>query len=222
MKLPEKLNDPNLLKLQFITNQWSQYSIEEQVKTVADAGCKWIQLRLKDKSYEEWLKTAKEVKTVCQNQGAMCIVNDHVEVALKMDADGVHLGKEDMDPEKARNLLGPDKIIGATANTLDDVLKLSQKKPDYIGLGPLRKTNTKKKLSPELGFQGYKEVLEELDKRNITVPIVAIGGVTTGDFIKLQELGIRGIAVSSFISHHENPSSAVETLLNELNMTHHA
>ncbi len=222
MKLPEKLNDPKHFILQFITNQWSQHTIEEQVKAVTDAGCKWIQLRLKNKSYEEWLKTAYEVRDICRENEALCIVNDHVEVALEVDADGVHLGKEDLDPGKAREILGKGKIIGATANTLNDILGLSEKEPDYIGLGPLRKTATKKKLSPELGFQGYGKIQKELKKRNIHIPVVAIGGITPGDFQNLKNTGVSGIAISSFISHHENPFLATEILLNELNLIYHA
>src|SRR6056297_477979 len=108
-------------RMQFITHQWSKRSIPDQVEQACRGGCGWIQLRLKDTDEQRWLEILEQVKPICLQYGAFLIINDHVEMALKAAADGVHLGKHDMCPSKARELLGEKSIIGATANTLEDI-----------------------------------------------------------------------------------------------------
>lgn len=192
-------------RLQFITNQWSDLPIPTQVERAIQGGCKWIQLRLKNTSNESFLKTAWEVKDICKRHQATFIVNDQIEIAIKTDSDGIHLGKEDMDPQKARELLGSKKIIGATANTLDEIIEAHEKNVDYIGLGPFRQTTTKQKLAPVLGLEGYKKIIGEMTTRNINLPLVAIGGITIADIKNLLKTGITGVALSSEISHHPEP-----------------
>jgi len=203
-------------KFQFITNQWSIIPLDKQVEEVCKAGCRWIQLRLKDTPYEQWLQKAIEIRAISKKYDATFIVNDNVEIALKTDADGVHVGKEDMNPEKARELLGNKKITGATANTLNDILELYDKGIDYIGLGPYRETQTKDKLSPVLGIHGYNRIISELRIRNISIPIIAIGGIKLEDVGKLTGTGISGIAVSSLITDHEDPYQMTSLLLKKI------
>ena len=122
-----------------------------------------------------------------------------------IDSDGVHLGLNDESVSEARLILGDHKIIGGTANTLSDVLQRIGESCDYIGLGPLRFTATKEKLSPVLGFEGYQNIIESLQKESIAIPkIYAIGGVRLEDIKLLQRAGIYGAAVSGQIT--ENPS----------------
>ncbi len=200
-------------ELQFITNQWSKNSISTQIEEVCKGGCRWIQLRLKDMTPEEWINTGTEARAICKKYGARLIINDHVEFALRLDADGVHLGKEDMDPGKARKLLGNDKIIGGTANQLKEILALHKKQVDYVGLGPFRYTKTKKKLAETLGNEGYLKIMKTLKNKEIDIPVFAIGGIRKDDIRQLFKTGIHGIAVSSFISESSDIKETTKDII---------
>jgi thiamine-phosphate pyrophosphorylase len=204
---------PEEFRLQYITNEWSQHSITSQAEKVCNAGCQWIQLRLKEYTYTNFLEEAYQVKAICREYGATFIINDQVDVAIKTQADGVHLGKNDMDPDKARELLGPESIIGGTANTLEDIIDLANRGVDYIGLGPFRHTSTKKNLAPVLGLQGYQQILNHLRQKKLNVPIVAVGGLQPEDLNALFQTGIAGIAVSSVISHADDPTKTTRSII---------
>ena len=204
-------------ELQFITNQWSKNSISTQIEEVCKGGCRWIQLRLKDVSPEEWINTGTEARAICKKYGARLIINDHVEFALRLDADGVHLGKEDMDPGKARKLLGNEKIIGGTANQLKEVLNLYKKNVDYVGLGPFRYTKTKNNLAEILGTEGYFEIMKSLKNKGIDLPVYAIGGIRQEDIQHLLETGIDGIAVSSFLSENSQTKETTKEIIQTIN-----
>ena len=123
----------NIAHLQFITQPVVGKSTVEVVKAVCDAGVKWIQLRLKNADEFVWEQEAIAVWEVCQDYGAQLIINDNVELAARVMADGVHLGKEDKSPSEARKILGDGAIIGATANTFEDIFVLNEQPVDYIG-----------------------------------------------------------------------------------------
>ncbi len=210
------INSPELFAnypLQFITNQWSKISVPGQVEEVCKGGGRWIQLRLKNTDPDTWFKTGKEVKKICRKYGAKLIINDHVEFAFRMHADGVHLGKEDMNPKKARQILGPDKIIGGTANSAEEIIKLYHKGVDYAGLGPFRHTETKQKLAPTLGYIGIKNILEILQNRDISLPIFAIGGIETEHIPELLGTGINGVVVSSSIANSQDIQGATKQFI---------
>jgi len=202
-----------LYKLQYISQGKNADEQLENIERVLDAGGKWIQLRCKNWSKTELIALAEKVKTLCSNYHAILIINDDVEIAQKIDADGVHLGLEDIPVQEARNLLGNDKIIGGTANTLQDVIRRIDERCDYIGLGPYRYTITKQKLSPVLGIQGYTNVMQELKKRNLNAPVYAIGGITIDDVHWLMQTGIYGIAVSGALSGYKD----ILTILQKFN-----
>lgn len=170
----------------------------QNIKNVCENGVKLVQLRMKNVTDEEFLKTAIKAKEICDKFKATLIINDNIFVANKVKT-GVHLGKEDESITKAKAIL-KNKIIGGTANTLEDCLQLIQQGVDYIGLGPFRFTKTKKNLSPILGLKGYQKILTELKKQGHTTPIYAIGGIKESDFNPLFETGIYGIAVSGLLS----------------------
>jgi thiamine-phosphate pyrophosphorylase len=193
-----------LEKIQYISQGDSPEQQLANISKALDAGCKWIQLRYKNKAIEEVQTLAKMVQKICRAYDATFIINDHVQVASEINADGVHLGLDDISVMEARILL-KNKIIGGTANSLKDVLQRVNEKCDYIGLGPFRFTTTKEKLSPILGIEGYQEILKEVKNRNIDIPIYAIGGIEIEDFEKLEKAGVYGVAVSGLITHHENP-----------------
>lgn len=201
-----------LSRIQYISHG---NTVEEQKKNILDAleaGCKMIQVRFKNGSQHAVLEVATQARVWCTYGNALLIINDSIEIAKEVDADGVHLGLTDSSVEEARNILGTTKIIGGTANTLEDVLQRIKEKCDYVGLGPLRYTSTKEKLSPLLGFEGYQRVAKELDMLGLSIPIYAIGGIVRNDVELLKKIGIYGIAVSGMISD----SADKMTLISEI------
>lgn len=155
--------------LQFITHYTEQYGYADAARLALEGGCRWIQLRMKDASPEEWMRTGAEVEALCRRYGATFILDDHVEWVDVLHADGVHLGKSDMPIDEARRLLGQGRIIGGTANTLEDVMLHAARGADYIGCGPFRFTTTKEKLAPTLGLEGYRRILDGMKKKGISL-----------------------------------------------------
>jgi len=197
----------NISKLQYITS--NPIHAEKACKGGAD----WIQLRIKNKTFEEWKEIAHETKRICSLYKARLIINDNVQLAKEINADGVHLGKEDMLPLEARKILGENFIIGGTANTLDDIMRLQRMNVDYIGLGPFRYTSTKEKLSPVVGINGYIYMFPELKRRNMNLPIIAVGGIRTGDVKSLISAGVYGVAVSSAITNTNDITKSTQEFI---------
>lgn len=191
--------------LQFITHPSDKYSIAEEVQMVLEGGCKWIQLRLKDATDEEFRQTALEIIPLCKENEAFLVFDDRVELAKEMSVHGVHLGKDDMNPLLARENMGPEAIIGCTANTAADIIAFRGWDVDYVGLGPFRYTTTKSKLSPVIGIDGYRVIVDEVRKDEILLPIVAIGGITLEDIPALMATGVNGVAMSSAIINAPDP-----------------
>lgn len=197
-------------KLQYISQGLTAKEQLENIQSTLDAGCEWIQLRFKNAGEKEFSSIAEQVKNICENYNATFIINDNVELAKRIDADGVHLGLQDMPVLQARTILGDNKIIGGTANTLRDVLTRIQEKVDYIGLGPFRFTSTKTNLSPVLGLDGYKNIMNEVLKNKIHIPIYAIGGIVVDDVSSLIDTGIYGVAVSGMITSHSDKKELLQ------------
>ncbi len=205
--------------IQFITHANEHYDYLDGVRMALEGGCRWIQLRMKDASKEEILKTAECTRKLCRQYDAIFILDDHVALVERTGADGVHLGKDDMPIDEARRLLGKDKIIGGTANTFEDIKRIYSAGADYIGCGPFRFTTTKKKLSPILGLDGYKRIIEQVNAYGINLPIIAIGGILLPDISDIMQTGVSGIAVSGAILNTNNDNSPVTTMkrfINEL------
>ncbi len=187
-------------KLQYISQGSTAEAQLHNIQKALNGGCKWIQLRWKDVSEEEFMPVSLQVKEWCKEHNATFIINDYAEWAKEVNADGVHLGLNDSRIEEARKLLGENKIIGGTANTLEDVVQRIDENCDYIGLGPFRFTTTKDKLSPVLGLEGYKNIIEKLNYEGKQAKIYAIGGIELKDIPPLMETGIYGIAVSGLLT----------------------
>ena len=156
--------------------------------------------------FKKWLDEAIKTLIVCRKHHAKLIINDNPELAAEIGADGVHLGKGDMNLSEARKIIGTDMILGATANTFEDIVAASNHEIDYIGLGPFRFTSTKKVLSPILGLNGFRETIQLMDKTKITLPIIAIGGIMLEDIPDLFSVGVHGIAIASAINISEDPT----------------
>ena len=201
----------------FITHPSDRYSIAEEVQMALEGGCKWIQLRMKDASDEEFRQTALEIIPLCKENEAFLVFDDRVELAMEMGVHGVHLGKNDMDPLQAREIMGAEAIIGVTANTADDIVRLKGWDVDYVGLGPYRYTATKKNLSPLLGTDGYRDVVNKVREADVLLPIVAIGGISIEDIPAIMSTGVNGIAVSGSIINAPDPVDYTRRILSALN-----
>ena len=206
-------------RLYFVTSD------DEPVKQVAmacAAGIRWIQLRMKEASDAEVAAAALAAKPICERYGCMLLINDRVEVAMAAGVHGVHLGQLDMAVAEARRLLGEGKIIGGTANTIAQLREHRRQGADYIGLGPYRYTTTKRNLSPVLGPEGYRAIMNELRAEGVAIPVVAIGGIGAADVAPLLEAGLHGVAFSGMLVQAADPAALVWSLRNEIKMYEHA
>ena len=213
-------------RLYFITMDDAPVGHLQQVETACRAGIRWIQLRMKQASDEEFKEMALAAKKLCSGYDCTLIINDRVELAAATGVDGVHIGKEDMSVSEARRILGHDKIIGGTANTVEDILEHYGQGADYIGLGPYRYTTTKKKLSPILGLEGYRAIMQRLREKEGEgelhawsqrgIPVIAIGGVGVEDVALLLDAGLAGVAFSGMLVHATDPKGLVDALEGEI------
>lgn len=206
--------------VQFITHYTEKYSYLDSARMALKGGCRWIQLRMKDAGKEEIVSVAMELRNLCNDCGAIFIIDDHVELVREIGADGVHLGKNDMSVAEARRILGDEYIIGGTANTYEDVKKHWLDGVNYIGCGPFRYTTTKQKLSPILGLEGYKEIIRKMQEEKIShLPVVAIGGITFADIPAIMQTGVTGIALSGTVLRADNPIEEMRKILAVINQT---
>lgn len=212
----------NNYRMQFITHHNEKYSYVDSARIALEGGCRWIQLRMKDANDTLMEETALIIQKMCKDCGATFIIDDNVTLTKKINADGVHLGKNDMPIAEARKILGNKFIIGGTINSFDDILHhLQGAIPDYFGCGPFRFTSTKKNLAPILGYEGYKNILTKMRENNINIPLIAIGGICKDDISKLLDCDINGIALSSSILNAENPIIEMNEIMTILNSHYH-
>ena len=204
-----------LERLQYISQGLTLAKQKNNILKALDAGANWIQIRWKQADEQDFIQLAQQIKQICEPFGAKCIINDHVKLAKELDIDGVHLGLTDCGIADTRRLLGPSKIIGGTANSLEDVQSRIAEKCDYIGLGPFKHTDTKQKLSPLLGEAGYENIINQISQQGLpAVPIFAIGGISSlEDIQNLLQTGVYGVAVSGLITQTPNIISSIKNLL---------
>ena len=197
-------------RFHYLTQDLPDISQQELAEIACKNGIRWIQLRVKNKPFEDWLQIAKDVKQICNHFQTTLIINDHAEIAKAVDADGVHVGKNDVTVLAARKIVGESKIIGATANTLEDILVHQKNGVNYIGLGPYKFTKTKEKLNPILGLEGYSIIQQS---NNSIIPIIAIGGIQLEDVQPLMNTGVHGVAVSSVINLADDKAKVISSFL---------
>ena len=203
--------------VQFISHYSERYSYLDSIRLALEGGCRWIQLRMKDASDDEVRPIAVEAQKLCRHYNATFIIDDRVALVRELGADGVHLGKNDMPIREARPILGPDYIIGGTANTFEDAKDHYEASADYIGCGPFRFTTTKQKLAPVLGLDGYRHIISKLRAANIRIPVVAIGGITKDDIPAILQTGITGIALSGTVLRADDPIEEMKHIINIIN-----
>lgn len=167
-----------------------------------------IQLRHKQASGSQLFLWAVEIRKLCQQYKALCIINDRVDIAIASQADGVHLGQQDMPIEAARTLLGKDRIIGVSASSLTEALEAEKDGADYIGFGHIFPTSSKEKEYSPLGPETLRQTAAHL-----SVPIVAIGGISHENAASLISSGASAVAVISAVSKAIDPTLATHNLL---------
>jgi thiamine-phosphate pyrophosphorylase len=198
-----------LPRLQFLTLDASPLTHRAQALAALEGGVRWIQLRTKHLPEDVWIAEAVAIAELCRDFGALFVVNDSPQVALRAEADGVHLGGADASPAAARALLGESAIVGVTLNEPTHVARSAGVRIDYAGVGPVRHTASKQKLAAI----HTPESLAALIAAAAPSPCFAIGGVTAADWPELRALGAHGIAVSGAIALAADPISAAKTLV---------
>ncbi len=204
-----------MLSLQFITHQDGRVSYAEGARMALEGGCRWVQFRMKGAARQDDDKEAlaRQIQRLCQRRGATFIIDDDVELAKRIGADGVHLGRNDMPIARAREYLGGAFVIGGTANTIGDIRRIHREGADYIGCGPFRFTTTKERLSPVLGLDGYRALVRQMRSEGIGIPLVAIGGITPGDIPGILAAGVDGIALSGTVLRAERPIEQTQNII---------
>lgn len=181
-------------------------SLYEQVEDAIKGGATFIQLREKNLSYEKFLEEAKKIKEITDKYGVPFVINDNVEIAKEIDADGVHVGQSDTEAKRAREILGKDKIIGISAGNLKEAIEAEKNGADYIGIGAMFHTDTKSDAT-SVTFEEAKEITSK-----VNIPVVAIGGINSENIISLKGTGVDGVAVISAIFSHEKIYEATHKL----------
>lgn len=168
-------------------------TLYQQVEAALQGGATCIQLREKDLSHEAFLKEALEIKELCRSYRAPFIINDNVRIALECGADGIHVGQRDMQAARVRELMGPDKILGVSAQTVEQAKLAEKNGADYLGVGAVFDTSTKKDANP-VSHQTLKEITSA-----VSIPVCAIGGISRENITLLSGTGIHGVALVSAI-----------------------
>ena len=209
MKLDNEAIKKSMLLYAITDRAWLKEgeTLEEVVEDVLKSGATFLQLREKIQGHEEIVEMAKKLQALCKKYNVPFVVNDDIMAAKEIDADGVHIGQSDMEYTKAREILGPDKIIGVSAGNLQEAKEAERVGADYIGVGAVFHTDTKKDAT-SLTMDQLKEICE-----SVSIPVVAIGGISVDNALELKGTGIDGICVISAIFGSENPSEATKKLL---------
>ena len=202
-----------MVPVQFITHTAPGIDYEASAMLALEGGCQWIQLRMKQAADSEVEPIARRLLAACREHGATFIIDDRVELAKAIEADGEHLGQHDMPVQEAREFLGHGFIIGGTANTIDDVRRLHRASADYIGAGPFRFTTTTEGLAPVLGLEGYAQLVAGMEAEHIRLPLCAIGGITLADIPALLATGVKGVAVSGAVLRDDDPADMMRRML---------
>ena len=180
----------------------------EQVRLLSLGGASFIQLREKQMLALEFFEQAKAAR----QSGVQLIINDRVDIALAAGASGVHLGQDDLPPEAARKLLGPQAIIGYSTHNVDQAVSAAKLPIDYLAIGPIFSTSTKSDTAPVLGLEGLRAVREAIGE----FPLVAIGGITHANARDVIDAGADSVAVISALLNAPDITAATQTLLNHL------
>lgn len=182
-------------------------ALGDVVESVLQNGATFLQIREKDLAQDAFEAEAERLKALCAQHRVPFVVNDSVEIALQCDADGVHVGQSDIKGRDTRSMIGPDKILGISAGTVEEAVAAEKAGADYIGVGAIFTTSTKKN-ARNMTMEQLKEIVS-----SVSIPVVAIGGISTENILQLRGSGVDGVAVVSAIFAADNPGKATADLL---------
>ena len=181
-------------------------TLYEQVEEALRGGVTFLQLREKHLPYDEYLEEAREIKALCDKYDVPLIINDNVDIALAVDASGVHVGQSDMEAREAREKLGTDKIIGVSAHNVEEALAAVKSGADYLGTGAVFGSGTKEDAN-KISHDVVRDICKAVD-----IPVVGIGGITENNLMELKGTGIDGVAVISAIFAKDDITAAAKNL----------
>ncbi|HAX32901.1 thiamine phosphate synthase [Coprococcus sp. OM06-34AC] len=200
-------SEKELLLYAVTDRHWlGEETLYDQVKKALDGGATFVQLREKNLDREVFLAEAKEIQKLCKEYGVPFVVNDEVSIAKDIDADGVHVGQSDMEAMDVRKILGPDKIIGVSAQTVEQAIIAEKHGADYLGVGAVFTTGSKDD-ADDVSHETLKAICEA-----VSIPVIAIGGITKDNVAELAGSGICGVAVISAIFGQKDIQKATEEL----------
>ncbi|MHA1248986.1 MAG: thiamine phosphate synthase [Candidatus Helarchaeota archaeon] len=202
-----------IIKLYLVTDR--RFAVDRNfndiiIEAIA-GGVTVVQLREKNIETREFYNKAIELKAILKEYNIPLIINDRVDIAYASDADGVHLGQSDLPIKYAREILGKNKIIGLSVNTVKQAIEAEKSGADYIAISPVFPTPTKVDIDPPVGLEGIPIIRE-----SVNIPIVGIGGINKNNAKKVIEAGCDGVAVVSAIMGAKDPKLAASELLNEV------
>jgi thiamine-phosphate diphosphorylase len=200
--------NPQVLKLYLVTGLKKEENLFEIVKKALAGGVSLVQLRDKKITDKDFIRLGEKLHKLTQASSVPLIINDRVHLLKKINAEGVHIGQDDMNPAKARKIIGPRKILGVSAKTISKINKAKIQGADYIGVGPVFKTSTKADAGPSLGLKALKKI-----NKLSPLPVVAIGGINKTNAPKVIRSGVKNIAVVSAIINSPDPEKAAKNLL---------
>lgn len=201
------ISEKDLLLYAVTDRKWTgRKTLEEQVEEALKGGATFVQIREKHLDYEAFRKEARTLQALCRRYQVPFVVNDNVQLALEIGADGVHVGQDDMEAGAVREKLGPDKILGVSAQTVEQALQAQERGADYLGVGAVFPTSSKDDAS-EVSFETLKAICQA-----VSIPVVAIGGITRENLRSLAGSGMAGIAVISALFGQENIAEAAAAL----------
>lgn len=202
-----KLDKKDLLLYAVTDRAWlNGETLYSQVEKALKGGVTFVQLREKKLDKETFLKEAVEIKELCKKYNVPFVINDDVDIAIEMDADGVHVGQSDMEAGDVRKKLGPDKIIGVSAQTVEQAVLAEKRGADYLGVGAVFPTGSKDD-ADDVSMETLKAICE-----NVNIPVIAIGGISNDNVLELKNTGICGIAVISAIFAQKDIEDATRKL----------
>ena len=205
-------NSMDKVNLYFITDsKLTKKSVLDDVKSAVKAGVKIVQYREKEKSTKEMIEEAKRIKDICDKNNVIFLINDRVDICLAVNADGAHLGSDDMPYSTARSLL-PDKIIGLTAHNAEEAIEAEKIGADYIGVSPIFETKTKLDAGKPAGLQLIKEV-----KKRVKIPFAAIGGINLENLNSVLEAGAKSVVAISAIVTKEDVEGECKKFIKMIN-----
>lgn len=196
--------DNNTMRLYVVTDRsWlAGKKLEDEVEQILDSGATFLQLREKDLDHDTMLAEAKKLKLIAKKRKIPFVINDRIDICLESDADGVHVGQSDMQAQNVRSMIGPDKILGVSAQTVEQAVAAEKAGADYLGVGAVFGTTTKLDAN-HVALETVKQICDA-----VSIPVVAIGGITEQNLMQLSKTGVDGVAVISAIFAQEDTAFA--------------